>query len=115
MASTALLQQWGSTVLNGSGNGTVALGPTGSGEVWTSVNAAVHCSSNSSEATCQLFVGSSASSQFFSGGTTWGSTGDSGNWVGAPIPVGQQVFAVWTGGTPGATAYLTLSGSRQVA
>lgn len=112
---TALLSTWASAILNGSGNGTVSLGPTGSGEVWTSVTAAVHCSSNSSEATCQLFVGSAASPQFFSGGTTWGSTGDSSPWVGAPIPVGQQVFATWTGGTPGATAYLTLSGQRQVA
>lgn len=113
--ATALLSQWTSVILDANGNGTVSLGPTGSGEVWTSVNAAVHCSSNSSEATCQLFVGSAASPQFFSGGTTWGSTGDSGNWVGAPIVVGQQVFATWSDGDPGATAYLTLSGQRQVA
>ena len=62
-----------------------------------------------------FFVGAEASSAYFAGGTTWGSTGDSGTAAtGSVIAVGAQVFAQWTGGDPGATAFLTVTGTKTV-
>lgn len=115
MASTAPLSASAQVVLDGSGNGSVSIGPTGFGETWTSVAAAVHCATNVNEATCRFYVGPSASPNYFAGATTFGSTGDASPWSGQPIPVGQFVFAVWSGGDSGTTAYLSLSGTRSVA
>lgn len=109
------LSQWAQVTLDANGNGTASAGPTSNGETWTAVTAAVHAADNTSEATCRFYVGSAPSPQFFAGGTTWGSTGDNATWSGVPIAVGQRVYAVWSGGTPGTTAYLTLSGTASVA
>ena len=101
--------------LDSSGNGTGSAGPINSGEVWSDVTAACHCLDVTDEATCRFYVGGSPSPENFAGGTTYGSTGDSGFSSGQTAVVGQKVWAVWTGGTPGTTAYLTVSGTTQVA
>jgi hypothetical protein len=79
------------------------------------MTAAVHCATNNSEATCRVYAGAAASPNYFADGTTWGSTGDSSDNLPPTLSVGSQVFAVWSGGDPGTTAYLTLTGIRQVA
>jgi hypothetical protein len=99
----------------GTGTGTASIRPTGFGEVWQNITVSVHCSTNVSEATCRIYVGGAASSQFFADGTTWGSTGDSSDNMPPTVPGGQSVFAQWTGGDVGATAYLVITGTRQVA
>lgn len=100
--------------LDGSGNGTAGTGPTAQGETWAAgFSAAVHASTNASEATCRIYCGAGASPQYFTDGTTWGSTGDSTTNT-PQMHTGQQVTAVWTGGDPGATAYLTCTGTRSV-
>jgi hypothetical protein len=102
-----------SVALDGSGNGTVGTGPTGQGETWLLGTAACHVTTNASEAICRFYVGAEASPASFAGGTTWGSTGDSGvAATGSVIAVGTQVFAQWTGGDPGAKAYLTVTGTK---
>lgn len=115
MSSTAPLTANLQVQLDGSGNGQVSTGPTGVGEQWTSVAAAFHCLDNTDEAIAKMYVGSGPPPLGFAGGSTWGSTGDSAQWSGAPVVVGQQIWCVWTGGTPGTTAYLSLSGTRTVA
>lgn len=100
--------------LDASGNGTASVGPTAQGETWQAgFTAAVHCSSNASEAQAKAYCGGGVSPQYFIGGTTWGSTGDSTTNT-PQMQVGQQVFAVWTGGDPGATAFLSVNGTRVV-
>lgn len=102
-----------SVVLNGSGGGTAAVGPSITDEVWTVAVAAVSASTNVSEATCKTYAGSTTAGGFVDG-TTWGSTGDSTSSFSAPVYSGQQVFAVWTGGDAGAIATLVVTGTRQV-
>jgi len=100
--------------LDGSGNGTASVGPTAQGEVWhAGFVAGVHASSNTNEATCRLYCGGGVSPQYYVGGTTFGSTGDSSSDT-PQMQVGQQVFAVWTNGDPGAIAYLSINGTRSV-
>jgi hypothetical protein len=115
MASQRPLTQTVSVVLDASGNGTASDGPTGFGETWTGICVAVHAATDVSEATCRVYVGTSASPNFFADGTTWGSTGDSSDNMPSTVPVGYQVFAVWSGGDAGTTAYLNITGTDNVA
>lgn len=105
--------------LDGSGNGTASVGPLSPGEQWASgdagvLTAAVSVATNASEATCKTYAGAAATPGYFADATTWGSTGDSTQNL-RTVKVGGQVFAVWTGGDPGALATLTVTGTRKVA
>lgn len=102
------------TVLDANGNGTANVGPESFLESWTGVTASVRCSTNVNEAICLVYGGAAASPGHFSDGTTFGSTGDSSQNV-PDIQQGGNVFAVWTNGDPGAQAYLTVTGTKQVA
>lgn len=114
MARQLPLSAAAQVVLDSSGNGQCSVGPTAQGEVWAAgFVAAVHCSSNTAEAIMRLYCGAGASPAYFAGGTTWGSTGDSSDTT-PQMQVGQAVTAVWTGGDPGAIAYLTVTGTRTV-
>jgi hypothetical protein len=114
MARTVTLRVKASTTLDGSGNGTAEAGPAVPGEIWYPSAVAVKCSSNTNEAIAKTYVGNQVSDATFADGTTWGSTGDSTSNVTGPLYPGQQVFAVWTGGDPGATATVTITGTRSV-
>lgn len=115
MSGTAALQQTALVKLDGSGNGVIGIGPTGYKESWTNVTAAVHCSTNVLEAQCRIFVGAAASANYFVDGTYAGSTGDSTTNLPPTVVVGQLVWAQWSAGDANATAYLTLTGTRNVA
>lgn len=110
---TLPLNAFAATTLSG-GAGTASIGPTAQGEVWQNFTVSVHCATNVSEALCRVYVGGDSSPAYFCDGTTWGSTGDSTDNVPASLAVGSQVFAVWSGGDAGTTAYLTVTGTRQV-
>lgn len=103
-----------SVTLNGSGAGTAKLGPIGGSEVWTPSSVSVICSSNISEANCKIYVGPSATNQYFKDITVDGSTGDATEKANIPIPYGSYVWAVWTGGDAGATATLNVDGTEIV-
>lgn len=100
--------------LDGNGNGTAYTGPLSPGEVWSGLTVSVSVATNVNEATCSIYGGAAATPGYFADATTWGSTGDSTTNVGT-IRVGGNVFAVWTGGDPGARATVTITGTRQVA
>lgn len=99
--------------LDGSGNGTAYTGPQSPGESWSNLTAAVKVATNAKEATCAVYAGAAATPGYFTGATTWGSTGDSTTNV-PVVKVGGNVFAVWTGGDPGAKATLTVTGTKAV-
>lgn len=101
-------------VLDAGGNGTASLGPDGPQETWTPSNVSVLCSTNTAEATCKVYAGPSASPQYFKDITVDGSTGDATDKCNLPIPKGWQVWAVWTGGDPGAVATLNVDGVKSV-
>lgn len=114
MARSIPLTASAETVLDASGNGTASVGPTAQGETWEAgFVAGVHCSTNANEASMKLYCGGGASPAYFVGGTTFGSTGDSSSDT-PQLQTGQSVFAVWTGGDPGAAAYLSINGTRSV-
>ena len=102
------------TFLNSSGAGTASVGPLSFGEYWDVAAVSVRCATNANEATCSIYAGADSSSRNFVDATTWGSTGDSTSNVGNQVRVGNQVFAVWTGGDVGTQAYVTVSGTRYV-
>jgi hypothetical protein len=101
--------------LDGSGNGTAQLGPQGKGEVWHPANAHVSVSTNIDEAQCRVYVGDQPTANNFRDGTLSGSTGDSTDRVGADeVRLGRFVWAVWSGGDPGSTATLNVTGSKDI-
>lgn len=115
--TTLPLSESGEVTLDASGNGTVQIGPDGSGETWLPTIASVKCSSNTAEAACKIYAGHHVSDQNYIDGTLSGSTGDStGNIAGIQVAVTRQryVWAVWTGGDPGAQATLRLSGTKEI-
>lgn len=100
-------------VLNGSGAGTAKNGPSGAFETWNAQAAAVSASTNTAEAQCKIYVGDSPTAPNYVDGTLSGSTGDSTGRVSArPLKLGDYVWAVWTGGDPGAVATLNVTGTR---
>jgi hypothetical protein len=103
--------QYGTAILNGSGNGTAQIGPSRVREHWQVSGAAVKVSTQEAEASCSLYVGSTVDSSTFVGNTITGSSGDTCGLAGIDIQPGQYVFAVWDGGDPGSTATLTVFGT----
>lgn len=114
MASTVTLRERGSVVLDGSGNGTVGIGPIGARETWHPDQASVAASTAVKEASCSIYVGDAPTGAFFRDRTISGSTGDSSTNVGGDVPVGWKVWAVWTGGDAGALATLTVTGDKEI-
>jgi hypothetical protein len=100
-------------VLDGDGNGTASTGPLSPGEVWSNLTASVSVATSASEATCKTYAGAAPTPGYFKDGTTWGSTGDSTQNLNT-VRVGGNVWAVWTGGDPGALATLAVVGTKSV-
>ena len=103
--------------LDGSGNGTASLGPSGHGVVWTLGTISVKTAQTVSTGTCQcsIYVGDDASAVNFLDGTFGGDTGDSTNAaIGMQIRLGKKVWAVWSGGVAGDVATLTITGTMEV-
>lgn len=112
--ATTQLSVSASVVLDDTGAGSVAVGPTSQGEQWTVASVGVHCSTNVNESMCRVYAGNGDSSAYFVDATTWGSTGDSTDSVAFPIMPGMSITAVWSGGDAGATAYVSVYGTRTV-
>lgn len=99
--------------LDGAGGGTATVGPEAPGETWDAgYTVGVRCATNAAEAIASAWCGGGPPRGFI-GSTTWGSTGDANSDT-PQVSVGQSVTVTWTGGDPGATAYLTVTGTRQV-
>lgn len=106
------LSESGDVVLDAAGAGTVKIGPYGPGEVWSPSSVSVLCSSNAAEAVCKVYVGPSASGRYFKDLTVNGSTGDSTSRCNLPVSKGSFIWAVWSGGDPGAVATVNVDGTK---
>ena len=111
---TLPLSESGFVTLNGSGNGTVKIGPGAHGVVWKPSRIAVKVSSATLSPTCQIFIGNTATAENFIDGTFTGQQNATDSAVGQELRLGQYVWAVWTGGDVGAQATVTVTGSKDV-
>lgn len=111
------LDESDSVVLDVNGNGLVRLVPYGSKEYWTLATAAVKCNTHVVEAQCVIYVGPVVSDANIADATFTGSSGNASGKVAGRI-IGRNrdpyVWAVWTGGDPGATATLSVQGTKQI-
>jgi hypothetical protein len=115
MSTNLPLNVSGQVKLNGSGNGTVTLGPSHLGEVWYPSTAAVQVATNASEATGFLYSGLTPTPGNLLGTTQTASTGDSDDLPGTPVFPGSFLIFVWSGGDAGSVATLSVFGTRDVA
>lgn len=100
-------------VLDGSGKGTAKAGPLSARETWQPEVASVSASTNAAEAQCRIYSGDAPIPANYVDGTLSGSTGDStGHVAGNQLRKGSYIWAVWTGGDPGAVATLKVTGSK---
>jgi len=108
------LSESDSVVLDASGNGTLRMMPYGGSLTWLPTIVSVTASSSKAEAQCRVYVGPDTSDQWFIDGTLSGSTGDSTDRVtGRQVDShGHALWAVWTGGDPGAVATMTVAGTE---
>jgi hypothetical protein len=118
--TTVTLNQSAVVTLNGAGNGTAQLGPVSHRETWQPLDVKVKTNQAPAaivnEAQCKIYIGPDASDPFFAGGTLSGSTGDdTANVAGQVVSCGEYVFAVWTGGDPGAQGRVSVSGTKVIA
>lgn len=102
-----------SVTLNGSGNGTVSIGPTNAFQTWKPSNAACSVSSNSNEPVFVLYNGPSTDPATRIGGSYTGSN-DNTDLSDIVLYPGTVLTGQWIGGDPGATATLSLTGTIEV-
>jgi len=100
--------------LDGSGNGTAQIGPNAHGVIWHPEVVQVKVSTFTKSATCLIYSGGTATDVNFVDGTYNGALNASDNIRGQVLHLGDQVFAVWTGGDANAQATLTVSGTKEV-
>lgn len=104
----------GQTTIDGNGNGTVALGPQGMGTVWYPAAVTVSTTSGINDASvCNIYAGPAG---ILTPTTLLGTLPSGGAGVLSmglpPLPVGWQLTAVWSGGSPGDVAAVNVTGSK---
>jgi hypothetical protein len=102
--------------LSGSGSGTASIGPLSARETWFPTYVSVKANANPvNEATCKIYVGSTATDDNFRDGTFSGSSGDTTDALqGSPVKCGDKVWAVWTGGDASVKATLNVTGAKEI-
>jgi len=98
-----------SVTLDGSGNGTVQIGPR-IGQRWNVTNAAVQIPNAVKIPLANWYVGGAPIPGNFVDGTFTGNMDATGRTSNFSITSGNYVWAVWTGGDSGATATLSILG-----
>jgi hypothetical protein len=113
MSLTVPLDAYASVTLNGSGNGTVSVGPNVPGVIWFPSTAAVSTSTGTNVPLAFLYQGISASASSLISATYTGSA-DSTDLPSQPMYSGTQLICKWTGGDAGAVATLSVFGTMQI-
>lgn len=110
MSRTVQLQASGSVVLNGSGAGQVQLGPAIPGVSWTPTGA--NCFIPGTPVNVPVFYVylNSVGAASYLGGSQTGNN-DVATISGLTAYTGMTLIGVWTGGDPGVTATMNLSGT----
>jgi len=98
-----------SATLDSSGNGTVRIGPSRISETWTVTNLSVATSTNNKVSRAYVYLGTESPGGLL-GGTENGSRDQMG--PDQVLYTGQFLTVVWRGGDAGATATVTVTGTR---
>jgi hypothetical protein len=106
-AETIPLDADDAATFDASGAATVTLGPRRSRQTWYVTNAAVS-STSSASTKCRLYLGSASPSNLLGG--TYSGNQDSTDLPRVRVGRGQVLTAVWSGGTTGAKATLSVYG-----
>lgn len=106
--TTALLNVSSQVVLDGSGNGRIRIGPLG--EMWYITRNMVRTTTRNNEAVCTVYQ-TNVGDDYQRDITYTGSTGDTSD-TEFTVTDGDALWFVWVGGDPGATATVTISGTR---
>lgn len=106
------IQMSGTVKLDVNGNGQISLGPQVVREYWTLTLASVSVSSAVKEATATLYLGIGPTAGRRITGTATGSSGDTAGLANMEVQPGQTILAVFQGGDPGATANLSIVGTK---
>jgi hypothetical protein len=106
--------QHASVTLSGSGNGTAQIGPSRVREHWQVSAVAVSVATQTKEASCSVYIGTSVGPATFVGNTATGSSGDTCGCGGIDIQPGTLIFAVWENGDADETATITVFGTYTI-
>jgi hypothetical protein len=82
--------------------------------VWRPTQVSVKTSTAVNSPTCNVYAGFKVSDQFFVDGTYTGEKASTDSIGGQELWLGQFVWAVWTGGDPGAQATVTVTGTKDI-
>lgn len=99
------------------GNGTAQLGPDEPAAIWRPTTVHVTVNTNVNEASANIYAGPSTSQQYFVDSTQTASSGDSSDRITGKVISRTQlryVWAVFTGGDPGSTAVLNVTGTKDI-
>lgn len=109
------MDEYATIALDGSGNATLPMKPYSGNLVWMPDVVSVKVSTNIKEASCKIYIGPTATDQYFVDGTLSGSTGDSTDRIsGKQVDThGNTLWAVWAGGDANATATMRITGQEQ--
>lgn len=108
MAEDAILNYSAQVTLDGSGYGTIRVGPTG--EQWYITRTMVRASTHVREAVCTIYQ-TNIGANFQRDITYTGSSGDTSD-TQHHITDGDALWIEWSNGDAGATATVTFSGTR---
>lgn len=101
-------------VFTGAGNAQATCGPQASSEVWSLDQCFLSTSVGALDpAECTVYVGGLPLAQYAVTGSISGGQSQFGM-GGVQVPNGWFVYALWTGGTAGALAYLRVTGVKTV-
>lgn len=116
---TAKLNTSDQCTLDGNGNGTCSLGPTGS-HVWTDVVIAIEVDAPASGAVtnpktpqARYYIGPQPFPAYLIDFTTMGNGNSSARGAAYPISAGELVIVQWKGGQPGYIATLSVFGNER--
>jgi hypothetical protein len=106
----------GTATVSGSGTATVAVGPSGTGTRWYPKKGDINTTTGAADAsTCQIFIGpGTVSEDTLGAGQSYLGGGDTFGLSGEMLQPGDFVTAVWSGGQPGDTATLRITGDQVV-
>lgn len=116
MTAQVPLSDFVQITLDGSGGGTARLGPRAHGQVWKPTVASIKMAGPTPAglATCFVYAGGYVGDANFVDSTYDVNNDSTDRVTGQALALGQYVFAVWSGGNPGALATLTVNGTKEI-